>query len=195
GTLVARASDGRWIYPDSGFSPEPGQSYCLTLNQRVSRRTHRPYYIGYPSPSDGVTAPPPEFKQFLDRIHTLEHDIQQLKAEKTELIEELMSLHEENTTLQEEMRTLRLKLLKRGRSESEETDSLPLTQHTLERMLKNCSLEELLGKHPKEKQKQVYRRLMQLIHPDKTRDLGEKVNVILEALVKAVNARYHRQPR
>ena len=191
GTLVARASDGSWIYPASGFFPEPGQSYHLTLQKRVSQRTNRPYYVGYPTTTDGAITPPPELVPFLERIQTLEHELAHLKAEKTFLMEELMALHEEHTTLQAEIQTLRLKLLRGERSASEETDTLPLTQQTLEKLLKPCSLSDLLGQHSQEKQKQVYRRLMQWIHPDKTRDLGEKMNLILEALVKAVNVRYH----
>lgn len=189
GTLVARASNCRWIYPVSGFFPELGRSYHLTLTERISQRTQRPYYVGCPSDSEGVRVPPPELVPFLERIHMLEHDLQQMKTEKTGLLEELIALHEENTTLHTEMKTLHQQLLWGERSE-EETEALPLTQRTLEKMLKHCSLEDFLGNHPKHKQQQVYRRLMQFIHPDKTRDFGEKMNLILEALVKAVNTRY-----
>ena len=65
------------------------------------------------------------------------------------------------------------------------------TKIGIEKMLVNCSRGDLLGQHSAEKEKKVYRQLMQLIHPDKTRDLGKITLLILEELVKAVNNRYH----
>ena len=56
-TLVARSSDSCWIYPGTGFEPEAGQYYYLTLTQRISQRTYNPYYTAYPH-HGGVAEPP-----------------------------------------------------------------------------------------------------------------------------------------
>ena len=68
---------------------------------------------------------------------------------------------------------------------------IQLNEETVFKLLANCSFEDLLGSHTQEKQKKVYRQIMRLIHPDKTRDFGQKARLILEALVKAINAMYH----
>ncbi len=69
---------------------------------------------------------------------------------------------------------------------------IQLNEQTIEKLLANCSFEDLLGSHTPEKQKKVYRQIMQLIHPDKTRDFGQKARLMLEVLVEAINAMYHR---
>ena len=69
---------------------------------------------------------------------------------------------------------------------------IQLNEQTVEKLLANCSFEDLLGRHAPAKQKKVYRQIMQLIHPDKTRDFGQKARLMLEVLVKAINAMYHR---
>ena len=143
-----------------------------------------------------MTKPPPEFAQLLDRLQSLESQIKGVKAEKTELLADMLDLQEENTRLQEENMTLRVRLSRQNRSTSTANMSvIAPTKETIEKLLKNCSVEDLLGKHSKEKQKKVYRQMMQLIHPDKNRDMGEVAILILEELAKAVNSGYHRMAR
>ena len=90
--------------------------------------------------------------------------------------------------------TLRVRLSIQNRSApAANVPVIAPTQETIEQLLKNCAVEDLLGRHAKEKRKKVYRRMMQMIHPDKTRELGAVTTLILGELVKAVNTRYHRQ--
>ena len=186
-TLVARADDGRWIYPGREFDPEPGQYYYLTLQPRKSKTTQRPYYIGYPRYGE-IPAPPKAFQELIESVTTLDRENDKLIEENADLREENLYFREEVLVLREEINHLRLQ-----RQAPEASNPPPILPNpkTISKMLANCSRGDLLGQHSVEKEKKVYRQLMQLIHPDKTRNLGAITLLILEELVKAVNNRYH----
>ena len=188
-TLVAKASDGAWIYPGRGFEPQQEQYYYLSLEPRISKTTQKPYYVGYPRYGN-VTSLPDEFVQLIQHHQHLQSKVDKLRAEKHYLFQELAELHEENVNLQQENQTLIRQVGAEGRKER--VAPIQLNEQTVEKLLANCSFEDLLGSHTPEKQKKVYRQIMRLIHPDKTRDLGQKARLILEVLVKAINAMYHR---
>ena len=128
--------------------------------------------------------------QLIQHHQHLQSKVDKLRAEKHDLFQELADLHEENVNLQQENRVLIRQVGAKGRKER--IAPIQLNEQTIEKLLANCSFEDLLGSHTPEKQKKVYRQIMRLIHPDKTRDLGQKARLMLEALVKAINAMYHR---
>ncbi len=188
-TLVAKAADGAWIYPGRGFEPQQEQYYYLSLEPRTSKITQKPYYVGYPRYGN-ITSLPPEFVQLIQRHQHLQSKVDKLRAHNHDLFQELTELHEENINLQQENQTLIRQVGAEGGKQR--IAPIQLNEQTVEKLLANCSFEDLLGSHTPEKQQKVYRQIMQLSHPDKTRDFGQKARLMLEALVKAINAMYHR---
>ena len=188
-TLVAKAADGAWIYPGRGFEPQQEQYYYLSLEPRTSKTTQKTYYVGYPRYGN-VTSLPPEFVQLIQRHQHLQSKVDKLRAHNHDLFQELTELHEENINLQQENQALIRQVGAEGGKQR--IAPIQLNEQTVEKLLANCSFEDLLGSHTPEKQKKVYRQIMQLIHPDKTRDFGQKARLMLEVLVKAINAMYHR---
>ena len=186
---MAKAADGAWIYPGRGFEPQQEQYYYLSLEPRTSKITQKPYYVGYPRYGN-ITNLPPEFAQLIQRHQHLQSKVDKLRAHNHDLFQELTELHEENINLQQENQTLIRQVGAEGGKQR--IAPIQLNEQTVEKLLANCSFEDLLGSHAPAKQKKVYRQIMQLIHPDKTRDLGQKARLMLEALVKAINAMYHR---
>lgn len=166
--IVARASDGRYVYPHYSFQPETGHHYFVSLTLKTSSRGNN-YYT-----AREIAVPleeMPIIKQLIQRVGELEFVV--------------THLFDENKILRDRL-AVKVNL----------PDTPVFSPEQIRTLFQQCSLQDLLGFHKTDEAKlQAYRRAIQVIHPDKRMGLGAVLGLVLDELTKRLNHLWNQKPK